>query len=379
MNFDGKKIVQEKGEQLVTKRNTLVKVDTAAGSRSYNRLDMQVSQTLHMAIELYNDLNYLFVLDHYDDIALFDLDSEPLVVSYYQMKTSSDTITIDSAIKEDWLAKLHAQLARPEDWLVKELGLITNTPLAINYKVINKNGKMQNKKSSLSAERTSFTKLQQDVQSRIKADIASKCGIPVGQVDLSKFAHLRTTLTIERHKDLVEKEIDDFLYEKHPRITMDTVKGIYSSLVDILTKRQEYEGISNDASLEEVRKHKGFTKTELTSIIDKAILLSLPVFEDVVKYSGVGSEMHSTLSLPYVQIITDSNKPGDESFPRLFSETAAAMSSIPYKGKETAWEYGQRIGDIVTAKEPTLCIPYNRNYIAVLTICLMINESRRLS
>lgn len=362
----------------MAKQDTLVKVDNAAGSRSYNRLDMQVSQTLHMAIELYNDLNYLFVLDHYDDIALFDLDSEPLAVSYYQMKTSSDAITIDSAIKENWLAKLHTQLARPEDWLVKELGLITNTPLVVSYKVISKKGKKQNKKASLLAERTSFTKLHQDVQARIKADIAAKCGIPERQVDLSKFAHLRTTLTIERHKDLVEKEVDDFLYEKHPRITMDTVKGIYSSLVDILTKRQEYERMPDDATLEEVRGRKGFTRTELTRIIDKAILLSLPLFEDVVKYSGVGSEMHSTLSLPYAQIITDSNKPGDESFPRLFAETTAAMSSYPYKGKETAWEYGQRIGDIVTAKEPTLCIPYNCDYIAVLTICLMINESRRL-
>jgi len=33
------------------------------------------------------------------------------------MKTSEDTITIDSAISEDWLAKMHAQLSRPEGWL----------------------------------------------------------------------------------------------------------------------------------------------------------------------------------------------------------------------------------------------------------------------
>ena len=40
-------------------KNKTVKVDTVAGSRSYNRLDMQVSQTLHMAIDLYDELNYL--------------------------------------------------------------------------------------------------------------------------------------------------------------------------------------------------------------------------------------------------------------------------------------------------------------------------------
>ena len=97
---------------------------------------MQVSQTLHMAIELYDSLNYLLILDYYDDITLFDLDTDPLVVSYYQMKTSEGLITIDSAISEDWLVKLYAQFNRPEGWLVKELGLITNTPLEVSYKAI---------------------------------------------------------------------------------------------------------------------------------------------------------------------------------------------------------------------------------------------------
>ena len=64
---------------------------------------MQVSQTLHMAIELYSDLNYLLVLDHYDDITLFDDDISPETVSYYQMKTSEDSISIDTAISESWV------------------------------------------------------------------------------------------------------------------------------------------------------------------------------------------------------------------------------------------------------------------------------------
>ena len=80
-----------------------VSVDTKAGSLAYNRFEMQVSQTLHMAIELYSDLNYLLVLDHYDDITLFDDDISPETVSYYQMKTSEDSISIDTAISESWV------------------------------------------------------------------------------------------------------------------------------------------------------------------------------------------------------------------------------------------------------------------------------------
>lgn len=361
----------------MAKKNEIVKVDTAAGSRSYNRLDMQVSQTLHMAIELYDDLNYLLILDHYDDITLIDLDADPLVVSYYQMKTSEDTITIDSAVSDGWLAKLYAQFNRPEGWLVKELGLITNTPLEVSYKVISKKGKPYNKKDSITAERTNFTKLHQPVQDKIKADIAQKLGIPFEQVDLSKFAHIHTTLTIERHKDIVEKEVQDFLYEKYPRITVDTVKGIYSSIVDLLTKRQEYEHMPEDAELDEVKRHKGVTKTELTRVIDKAIMLSLPTFEEVQKVAGVGPEMYTRLSFPYVQILTDSNKKTDESFPTLYNATLEEINAIPFDGNCTPWEYGQRIGKSVHQRVPLLKTIYNVEYIATLTICLLINESRR--
>ena len=53
------------------KPKTAAYLDKKSGSLAYNRFEMQISQTLHMAIELYSNLNYLLVLDHYDDITLF--------------------------------------------------------------------------------------------------------------------------------------------------------------------------------------------------------------------------------------------------------------------------------------------------------------------
>lgn len=87
----------------VNKKPAPIENDTKGGSIGYNRLDMQVSQALHMAIELYPNLNYLLIMDHYDDITLFDDEAMPKVVSYYQMKTSEETISIDTAISEKWL------------------------------------------------------------------------------------------------------------------------------------------------------------------------------------------------------------------------------------------------------------------------------------
>ena len=62
-----------------------------------------------MAIELFDTLNYLLVLDYYDDITLFEDDDNPDTVSYYQMKTNEESISINTAISENWLEKLYAQ------------------------------------------------------------------------------------------------------------------------------------------------------------------------------------------------------------------------------------------------------------------------------
>lgn len=150
-----------------------ISIDTKSGSLAYNRLEMQVSQTLHMAIELYPNLNYLLVLDHYDDITLFDNDVSPEFVSYYQMKTSDDSISIDTAISENWISKLYEHLNNPE-WIVKELGLITNCPLKISIKFKDNSGNTHQEERKYAAERTPFLMFNPIMADKIKEDIAIK-------------------------------------------------------------------------------------------------------------------------------------------------------------------------------------------------------------
>jgi len=78
-----------------------------------------------------------------------------------------------------------------------------------------------------------------------------------------------------------------------------------------------------------------------------------------------------------VQILTDSNKKTDESFPTLYNATLEEIDKNPFDGHGTPWEYGLAIGNGVHEKVPLLRTIYNADYIAVLTICLLINESRR--
>ncbi|WP_417027462.1 dsDNA nuclease domain-containing protein [Baileyella intestinalis] len=357
--------------------HNIVKVDMTSGSRSYNRFELQMSQSLHMALQLYDEVSFLLIMDHYDDITIFDLDSEPLAVSYYQVKTSDHTVTIDSVIKNEWISKLYEQIKRPNEWVIKELGLITNVPITISLSEA-EDGEEKRHKVNLTAPRTAFSSLYSTVQKKIKADIADRCKVPIDSIDLSKFAHLHTTLTIERHRDLVEQEIGNFLYDKYPEIRIDTVKAIYGTVIDILTRQQSNERIPENASFEDVKKYKGFSKNEFQRIINKAILFSIPQFETVLNYIGIG--MNDNRSMPiglaYSRIINDSGKRGNEAFSTLFNKTVEKMRINQYEGSLNAWKYAQTIDADVRKENPMLCVPYTDDYIAVLVICLMINMSR---
>lgn len=355
---------------MARKSKDVNKIDTVAGSRSYNRTDMQVSHTLHMALELYDELNFLLILDHYDDITLLDLDTEPLVVCYYQMKTSDDRITLDIAIKENWISKLYVHLNKPNDWIIKELGLITNCPLTVSC-VKKDSGKRKEKR--LSAEKTSFSQLDEIVQEKIKADIANKFQIDPDHVDLSALAHIRTTLSIERHRDIVEKETSDFLFQRYPRISLDIVKGLFNSLINLLVKKQEYEILSEDAPFEDVKGSKGFDKTEMNRLINQSIMISVPDFETVLKYAQVDKDTERIVGWGYARIISDSVKAEKGTFPKLSESVLNTIRNHPYDPSETSWIYSLKIERLVQEKDSFLCTPYNDNYIAVLVLCLMIN------
>ena len=219
-----------------------IDIDVQSGSRSYNRFDMQVTQALHMAIELFDNVNFLFVMVYYDDITIFDDSDNPQSVNYYQMKTSNDTITVATILREEWLPKLYAHLNN-QTYLIKNLWLITNCPIKFDSKILRE-------------EETPFSKINEQTVAKIKEDISKKTGIAVNKIDLSKFIHVRTTLTIERHRDIAEQELGTFLVKKYPKITLEATKSIFQSIIDMLTKCQEYELLPKDSDFISIRAKK---------------------------------------------------------------------------------------------------------------------------
>lgn len=352
-------------------QNASALINTKSGSLAYNRLDMQISQTLHMAIELYPNLNYLFVLDHYDDITLFDSDISPETVSYYQMKTNEESISIDTAISQEWTAKLYEHLANPE-WIIKELGLITNCPLKVVVRFKDTEGKTHKEEKNYTSERTAFTAFNDITVRKIKEDIAKRQGLAPEDVDLSKFVHMRTTLSIPKHREIVEQEMGNFLQQQYPKITFDSVKTIYCAMMDLLAKRQSYELLDKNASFSMVCGKKGVSKNDFTRIIDETMLISIPQFQEIQDCIGYDEEGRNKAAFEYTRMLADFHSKS-ESFTSVFVKTRKICLDNPPEIGEAMQEYCQRIYNLLPGKSPI----YNKTYISVLVASVQINEWRR--
>lgn len=350
----------------VKTKNKQIKNDTQSGSLAYNRLDMQVSQAIHMAVEMFQNLDYLLVLDHYDDITIFDNENSPAVVSYYQMKSHEEAITISSVIREEWLAKLYLHL-KNETWSVEEIGLIT--PCVLKITASPKEGI---KEQIFSKEKTSFSEMDSATQAKIKYDISTALSIPVNEVDLSKFVHMRTTLTIAKHRDIAEQNLNGFLREKYPHITLDMAKIIFNTFVDLLSQRQSCEQLDDTSDFETVRKYKGVSKNDVTRIIDNAMIVCIPTYEEIAQWTGYQESAQRELSLAYFQVFTDEQKK-IQTQRELFRKTAEQIHCNPRRDFESILEYTKRI----TTKVGSLPPVYSDLYMLVVVASILINDWRR--
>lgn len=353
------------------KADRTISNDKKSGSLAYNRLDMQISQTLHMAIDLYPTLDYLFILDYYDDISIFDHESNPTAVSYYQLKTNEESISISTALSEDWIAKLHHHLDDPQ-WLVNELGLITNCPLKITSTFKDEHGKNKSHTDSYTAERTPFSQFNTHTISAIKKDISKKLHISEADVDLSKFVHMRTILSIPKHNEIVEQEVNDFLRSKHPKITLELAKTIFTTMMELLRKRQSYELLGDNEPFEEVRKKKGFSRNDINRIVDKSLTLAVPPFSEIQDHMNYHGNTIYKASFEYSRILEDIQNQ-QESFLTLFETLYTSILENPINEDEALLKYTDRIVSLNSGRRAA----YSKEYKRVLVACIQINEWRK--
>lgn len=344
------------------KKGAVASLDKRSGSLAYNRLDMQVSQVFHLAIELYDTSDYLMFLDHYDDITVFDDQALHDKASFYQMKSNDDSIALSTALNEGWISKLYTHMNTPEV-LVKELGLIMNCVF-----------KLDSKTAPLSASQTYFTEFEDAHIQKIKEDIAKRRSIPVAEVDLSKMLHIRTTLSIDAHQRIVSDEASDFLVQRFPQIKVQVVKTIVAAVFDILGRRQAYERLPDNAPYEEVANKKGFSKTMLDLVIWASIKVNIPEFGWLVNVCKIPEEQKDQAALAYTNVLADSNR-NTESFIDVFDSLEKIVSSVVFADGETLWAYASRCkGELFRQKKRLVVVYKDSYYIEILAMCIYLAE-----
>jgi len=319
---------------------------------------MQVSQVFRLAIVLYESSDYLLVLDHADDITLFDDVEQHDTVSYYQMKTNDGSIALSTAISEGWIAKLYSHMSEPEPF-IKELGLITNCPLKIEG-------------TPLSVNRTSFTDFKESALDKIKNDIAKREGLSVSDIDLSKMIHMRTTLSIDEHRRIVSGEASEFLVERFPEIKVQVVKTIVAAVFEILQRKQAYERLPENAAHEEVARKKGFTRGMFADIIRASIKVNIPEFQSIVQVSRLPEALNEPAALSYTKVCFDSSN-SLESFATLFNSLEKIICDLSIVEGETLWEFATRCKTEWSRKRKRTATIYDDGYyLEILAICICL-------
>lgn len=337
--------------------STEIEIDQTSGSTSYNRLDMQVSQAVLMAIDLYDNLDFLLVMDFYDDISIFEDSKNPSVVSYYQMKTvqNGESITFNTILSENWLEKLYKHLDN-KDVITKELGLITNCPIRST---------ISNEKYDKS--QTNFSSFNTETIEKIKKDISKKMKIDKNSVDLSKFIHLKTTLTIEKHIDMAEYEFGKLLQRDFPDIKFASIQIIYQSLIALLTKKQAYENVKDETDFNIIKKYKGVSKEDINKLIRREILISIPEFDVLDNLIVFAEDEKPYASLQYTKIRADADKKTDV-FYKFFEKIALLVKNNKLNDDEKFNDYTKRL-----IRKLTYNPIYDHNYIKLLIASIYIN------
>ena len=166
----------------------------------------------------------------------------------------------------------------------------------------------------------------------------------------------------------------DFLYNKYHDIKVETIKTIFNSVIAILTKRQGYEKLSEDASFENIKSNKGFSKTNFDEIIKTAIRINIPSFKDIIQLNLNFDE--STLSLAYVKILADNNE-NSISYQKMFNDLYGIIEQNSKNQNETIFEYVNKCKKIFEEQYPlSIYIEKSSVYIELIIIIIILNKQQ---
>lgn len=240
-----------------------------AGSRTKNRLTVQISYAIQLIMEFYST-DFVVMMDYIEDVAIISNPDNPSAIHMYQIKTKSADrqYKLTAVIKDEWFQKLYANA-------LKYNGYVGSASLVCNTDIVSSNNTeiFPNSKTSLND-----VTIQKNIN-KIKEAIAHDQNIDLELVDLSNFYFIRSYISTKGHKEEVEHQFEDFLLNLDNNLQVATVKSIYKLLYSELDEKFNHEISENCTDINEIYDQKGFSGESIKSIIDCGLSIQIPTLE----------------------------------------------------------------------------------------------------
>lgn len=236
-----------------------------AGSRAKNRLTIQISFAIQLIMDFYES-DFLVLMDYIEDVSIIKNLSSPDQIHLYQVKTKTagSSYTLATIIREEWYQKLYDNAIKYKASLV-EASVVCNTEV-----IDDKLSVFPNQKTFLSDEAIKAN------ANRIKEAIAKDQKIDISEVDLSKYCFVKSTLTIDKHKEEVEHQFESFLLRRDENIQVTLARSIYIFLYSELDIKFGVELSEHCTDLNEIFSSKGISSKEIEEIIICGLGVQLP-------------------------------------------------------------------------------------------------------
>lgn len=298
-----------------------------AGSRTKNRLTIQISYAIQLIMEFYS-MDFLVMMDYIEDVAVICDPLKSSTIHLYQIKTKSSDkqYLLSTVIKDKWFQKLYVNALKYNKYL-GSASVVCNTDI-VESLTKSKTEIFPNNKTSLNDKA-----IKSNIK-KIRSAIAADQGVIEDDIDLSKFFFVRSTLSTNGHKEEIEYKFENFLLEQDSNLQVATAKSIYSLLYDELDKKFNLEIKENNTDIDEIYKAKGLDSTQIKDLISCGLAIQIPALEKIFSefgivavsekrkytqtYSQVKMDMYSSMSIfinlkkHIMELIEYANKQGLE-------------------------------------------------------------------
>lgn len=243
-----------------------------AGSRTKNRLTVQISYAIQLIMEFYST-DFLIMMDYIEDVSVISDPDTPSTIHLYQVKTKSSDkqYLLSTVIGDKWFQKLYANAQKYGEHL-GSASVVCNTDIVTSA---SKSGS-----EVFANERTALNDktIQANIRKICKA-IANDQQVDEAEIDLSKFFFVRSTLSTKGHKEEIEHQFQDFLLTQDADLQVATAKSIFSLLYDELDKRFNEEPSEDCSDMHEIFNKKGLDGRDIKSIISCGLAIQIPTLD----------------------------------------------------------------------------------------------------